>query len=423
MERRFPERTLNILHAVGEFGSRIGYPVYAVGGFVRDLLLGRENLDIDLVVEGDGISFARGLAGELGATCKAFDHFGTAAIYLRDGSKIDVATARRESYRRPAALPDVEMSSIRYDLHRRDFTINSLAINLSPDHFGDLVDFFRAEEDLRKGVIRVLHRDSLVDDPTRAFRAIRFAHRYRFRISPMTRRLIRESIDGRFFDRLSGKRLFAELKLLLKEERPMEALILLAQSGLLQVFHPRLNMGAKERRLFRRVKRTLDWFKNISPSEPAYPWLTYLLALFDPLGDEELKGVRERLDIGGKREREALDKREMARSNLETLASLRRPRRSEIYKCLKGLPSELLIYLLARSRGRTLWRRISLYITTLRHVKLSVGGKEIMGLGLEPGPRYSAILDQLLLAKLDGMVKGREGEIDFIRGRVGGRVD
>ncbi len=415
MEERLPERATDMLRSSGELAARRGQSVFAVGGFVRDLLLGRENLDIDLVVEGDGIAFARALAAGLGGTCKAFDRFGTAAVYFKDRSKIDVATARVESYRRPAALPDVKCSSLREDLYRRDFTINSLAVMLNPGGYGRLIDFFGGQEDLKRGIVRALHRGSFIDDPTRALRAIRFAHRYRFRISGMTGRLIQDAIRDKLFDRLSGKRIFAEIRLLLMEERPVKVLGLMERYGLLTVIHKGLGMGAEGRIQLRRLERAIDWLAVNLPVENFYRWLAYFVVLLGPLSEGELKRVRERLDIGGKREREVLDKRAAAHSGLKRLRLMRRPKMSDIYRALEGLPLELLLYLMGRADTRPLRSRISHYILHLRHVRLSVTGRELIGLGLVPGPQYGEILHRLLLARVDGRVRDREEEIEFVR--------
>ncbi|GAI24807.1 unnamed protein product, partial [marine sediment metagenome] len=163
---------------------------YVVGGFVRDLLLGIENLDIDIVVEGKGIILAQKLGKELKGEVKKFPEFGTAAVMLPDGFKIDVATARSEFYEYPAALPRVEFASLKQDLYRRDFTINSMAVRLNKKGLGDLIDFYGGERDLKKKVVRVLYNLSFVEDPTRIFRAIRFEQRYGFQIDSQTRGFI-----------------------------------------------------------------------------------------------------------------------------------------------------------------------------------------------------------------------------------------
>ncbi|MGD2023864.1 MAG: CBS domain-containing protein, partial [Desulfobacterales bacterium] len=205
LKERLSKRILNILKSAGEVADESGYGAYVVGGFVRDLFLYRTNEDVDIVVEGDGIAFARKYAEMAGARIHTYQKFGTAVIIFPDGFKIDVASARLEYYKFPAALPIVEMSSIKLDLYRRDFTINTLAIQLNPDKFGTLIDFFSARKDIKEKIIRVLHNLSFVEDPTRVFRAIRFEQRFGFTIGKLTDGLIDNAVSMNFFRGLSGR--------------------------------------------------------------------------------------------------------------------------------------------------------------------------------------------------------------------------
>ena len=161
-------------------GEELSLPVYAVGGFVRDLLLGIENYDIDVTVEGDGILFAETFAKRFGCRCKTHHKFGTGVLIFPDGLKIDVASTRVEYYESPGALPTVESSTLKADMYRRDFTINTLAIRLNTPEFGVLIDYYGGQRDIQERIIRVLHNLSFVEDPTRVFRAIRFEQRLEF---------------------------------------------------------------------------------------------------------------------------------------------------------------------------------------------------------------------------------------------------
>ncbi len=175
-----------MLKRIGEVADEFGYGAYVVGGFVRDLFLYRLDEDVDIVIEGDGIAFAKKYAKLEGARIHTYEKFGTAVIIFSDGYKVDVASARLEYYKFPAALPIVEMSSIKLDLYRRDFTINTLAIQLNRKKFGTLIDFFSARKDIKEKIIRVLQNLSFVEDPTRVFRAIRFEQRFGFTIGKLT---------------------------------------------------------------------------------------------------------------------------------------------------------------------------------------------------------------------------------------------
>src|SRR2546425_10643522 len=215
--RRLPSKIFNRLREIGALADAMDASAYLVGGLVRDLLLGQTNLDVDIAVEGDAMTFARRLADRYGAGLKIFEKFGTALVVFPDGFKLDVATARCESYAHPTALPTVKPSSIKDDLYRRDFTINALAIRLTVRRFRELVDFYGGLRDLEHKVIRVLHSRSFVDDPTRVFRAIRFEQRFGFRIEKHTLTLLKEAAASDLVHRLSGPRLRNEVMRLLSE--------------------------------------------------------------------------------------------------------------------------------------------------------------------------------------------------------------
>lgn len=222
-----------ILHAAGSLAAGMGFCAYAVGGMVRDLLLGRGSFDLDIVVEGEGIRFARSLAGRLQARVKGYERFGTATITLPTRTKVDVATARTEVYDEPAALPRVTPGSIRDDLFRRDFTINAMALSLAPAEFGRLLDEFGGVRDIRERRIRVLHDRSFIDDPTRIFRAVRFESRLGFRIVASDVRLIGSALSDSLLQKLQEYRIAAELRLILKEPDPARPLRRLEQLGVI----------------------------------------------------------------------------------------------------------------------------------------------------------------------------------------------
>jgi tRNA nucleotidyltransferase (CCA-adding enzyme) len=222
-----------MLHAAGSLASEMGFHAYAVGGMVRDLLLGINSFDLDIVVVGDGIRFAGSLADQLHATVKSHERFGTATIHFPDLLRVDVATARTEFYERPAALPRVTPGSIRDDMHRRDFTINSLAVSLMPEEFGRLLDFFHGVRDLRERHIRVLRGQSFMDDPTRIFRAVRFETRLGFRMVRSTEQLLVEALSRSILSELEDYRIATELRLILEEPDPAGTLKRLAQLGVI----------------------------------------------------------------------------------------------------------------------------------------------------------------------------------------------
>ncbi|MEK7813299.1 MAG: DHHA1 domain-containing protein, partial [Candidatus Desantisbacteria bacterium] len=246
--KKIPLAIQNLFQEIGKTADSLGYPVFVVGGFVRDLLLGKDNFDIDIVVEGDGICFAKEFARKIEGQCKTHQRFKTAVITFQDGFKIDVATARREHYEHPSALPKVEESPIIEDLLRRDFTINAMAIKINKDDYGSLIDFFGGEKDIKDRVIRVLHTKSFIDDPTRIFRAIRFESRLNFHLDALTQDLILEATTNEpLFDRLANQRVRDELIQILDDEKPQTAISRLEELGVLKYIHPSIAVTSRGR--------------------------------------------------------------------------------------------------------------------------------------------------------------------------------
>jgi tRNA nucleotidyltransferase (CCA-adding enzyme) len=217
MKEQFPERVMALLERIGALAASQGARAYLVGGPVRDLILGVDNLDLDITVEGDAMALGRQLAHQLGSRIYSYKKYLTCTVKGRD-FKIDFATARKESYEKPAAMPKVKPGTLRDDLRRRDFTINAMAVSLSPRDFGALIDPFGGLRDLGGKIVRVMHGRSFVDDPTRIFRAIRFSGRLGFRMDPRTLSLARSAVAHGMTDRLENYRIHNELNLIMKEK-------------------------------------------------------------------------------------------------------------------------------------------------------------------------------------------------------------
>jgi len=415
MRERLPQKIMTILARAGQVAQELGYHAYVVGGFVRDLFIKQENLDVDLVIEGDGIIFAKTFAARYGARARVFQKFKTAVIIFPDDFKIDVATARTEYYEAPGALPVVEYSSIKMDLYRRDFTINTLAINLNPDEFGTLLDFFGALRDLKERRISVLHNLSFVEDPTRVFRAIRFEQRFGFRISKLTINLIQNAVKNNFFDRLSGVRLFHELQLILQEENPIPAIARLAELDLLKAIHPRLWFDEGTRNMLDRVQAVLSWMDLSYLEEKFERWLVYFLGLVEPLTREELEEMMDRFKPPPKLAAAIVEGKEAADQALVKLFRLGEPSRSQLYRLLSPIGTEFLLYMMAKSRQEPSKRLISLYFTHLKHLKPELRGRDLIALGFQPGPQIKEMLNMLHEARLNEVVKNKREELDLIR--------
>ena len=279
LSTRLPQPMLHMLHRAGELGDRLQVSVYAVGGFVRDIMLSRPAVefdDVDLVVEGDGIAFARALAQELGGRVREHRTFMTALIIYHDENgeeqRLDVATARLEYYKYPAALPTVELSSIKMDLFRRDFTINAMALRLNKGQFGCLVDFFGGQSDIQRKTIRIIHALSFVEDPTRIIRAVRFEQRYGFHISTQGEKLIKNALSLNLVEKLSGARILHELNLIFREDEPETCLRRLNELGVLAAIHPSLVLNADKNELLDSLREVIDWYRLLYFSPPCTSW-------------------------------------------------------------------------------------------------------------------------------------------------------
>jgi len=415
MRRRLPAKIFNRLREIGRLADATGASAYLVGGLVRDLLLGHTNLDVDIAVEGDGMAFARRLADQHGAGLKIFEKFATAYVVFPDGFKLDVATARRESYAHPTALPAVKPSSIKDDLCRRDFTINALAIRLNASHFGELVDFYGGQRDLEHKVLRVLHACSFVDDPTRVFRAIRFEQRFGFHIEKHTLTLLKEAAASDLVRRLSGPRLRNEVMRLLSEQAPTRAIRRMAEFDLLRFLHTGLALTAHLAGLLSDLGKSLAWWTKRFPRRPLDRALVYFIGLFDELSASATDAVAKRLALPGEQANKIrLAKKHLA-PTLRFLVRQRSPKPSDTYRALADLPDEGLVLLVAKARSKGIARLVLAYLTIHQHVKPSLNGTDLKTLGLKPGPVYKTILDRLLDARLNGEVKTKADERKLVK--------
>lgn len=415
MKERLSKRLIQILKTIGETAAGIGYDAFVAGGFVRDLFMYRSNEDIDIVIEGDGIDFAKKYSIAHGGRFHSHEKFGTAVIIFPDGFKIDVASARLEYYKFPAALPVVEMSSIKLDLFRRDFTINTLAIALNPDRFGILIDFFSGQKDIKEKVIRVLHNMSFVEDPTRVFRAIRFEQRFGFSIGKLTLGLIENAVKMNFFERLSGRRVFSELRQILEEENPVSAIARLHDFKLLAVIHPSIVMDTERILLFNSVKKVLSWHDLLFFEEVYMKWAVYFLALIYRSDQQTTISICNRLELPSRLESIFAHERFHAEKCLQYLERNQPISNSALYSQLKGFGTEFILFMMAATEHETVKKMISNYFTQLRFIKPTIRGKDLLEMGIPPGPVYREILQSILFAKLNGRLQTHSDELSYVR--------
>src|SRR3954452_5192396 len=376
--------------------------VSLVGGTVRDLLLGEPGFDVDLAVEGDGQAFARALAAELGGRATTHDAFGTAVVEYGDGEHADVVTARRERYESPAALPLVEPSTIEDGLSRRDFTINAMAVALTGESEGTLVDPFEGRRDLEAKTIRVLHDGSFVDDPTRIFRALRYASRYAFALDEHTEALAREAIEAGLVARLSPARVRDELVVLLDEPTAQRSLLRLEQLGLDRAVGPTRTADEEARGLFRRLLELADGYGLAIPS-----WRLGLAALTRHLSEprawldglklrrQDARAIAAAVEVGPQLAAQLRDRRDPA--EVVALAEPHPPDAPLFALALEDLPA------------------LRDYFERLREVRLEVDGADLAELGLEESPRVGEVLAELRRRKLNGELDGRDSELAAAR--------
>ncbi len=409
---------ITLLKTIGEVADSLNFKAYAVGGFVRDLLLKKANLDLDIVIEGDGIVYAKMLAAELGGRVRTHERFATAMVVLPDDFKIDIATARLEYYEYPAALPTIELSSLKLDLFRRDFTINAMAMQLNPKTFGTLNDFFNCQNDLKYKSIKVLHNLSFVEDPTRIFRAIRLEKRMDFAIAKHTERLMKNAVKMKLFGKADDPRFFTELKVILSEENPIPAIERLAELNLFQFLWPDLKPNLKIDRRFLHIlnqaHRSISWFKLLYLKDNLQSWVVYLLAIMGRSGSRELRAFTKRFTIPPKTSTQLIRQKEHSDKISNLLSRRKIMSNSEIYWLFEELSIESLLYLMAIARKNRIKKYISNYVTTLRKIKTKTTGKKLQKMGYTPGPLFKSILNDLLSARLDELVASEQDEIDFI---------
>lgn len=416
MQDNLDKNILSILKNIGDLAEELNYKAYVVGGFVRDLLMDKKNFDIDIVVEGDGTKFASYFAKKYKG--KAFIHqkFKTAVVTMENGFKIDFATARTEYYITPAAAPEVVESSVKSDLFRRDFTINAMAVRLDGSQFGNLLDYFMGQKDIQDKKIRVLHSLSIVDDPSRALRAIRFAVRFGFEIGSHTERLLKHAQSLDLYNRIIGLRKFLELQYILQEENYLQALQLLNKYDILKIYSEKIRYDDELTAKFKRGENLYNWYKIQFEKDIDIWRLRFNILFFIVKGDEYVKFI-DNLELPGKL---ALmlknDHKYMEYAN-GLFKRYKDHKPSFIYGVCLNLSTESALAL-AAVMGESKQDIIKDYMTVYKDVKISLNGNDLIKLGVKKGPDVKKYLDILLKAKLDNIINTKEDEINYIKNNL-----
>ena len=395
-----PALARSLLDQVVSLASGRRLPTYLVGGPLRDLLLDRPSLDLDIAVEGDAMALAGELAKTIGGRAVVHPPFLTATIRL-PGFHIDLITARSETYVRPGALPTVKPATIREDLLRRDFTINALALRLSGPEAGEILDLAGGRADLDARLVRVLHERSFRDDATRILRAVRYASRFGFEIEPDALAWLQR--DLAYLETISGARIHRELARMLAEDEPEGALRYLHDLGAFAAIHPALHFETEHAAAFARLRELNPTGARASYS-PVLAW---------NLTEPQALDLARRLGVT-KPQREAL----RAMPGLRRLGpKLARPslKRSALTEVLAPFLLPALWAFAALTEDPTVRNRILDYLTKARHERPHLNGDDLLALGVPQGPQLGDLIRSLRAKRLDREATSRQGEKRLVR--------
>lgn len=411
---KLPNNILSLIYLIRDISRRLDCPAYLVGGFVRDLILEVQNLDLDITVEGDGLNFAMQLANRLNGKIIRHRRFGTATVTTPGKIKIDIAMARKEFYERPASLPKVEPGGIKDDLKRRDFTINAIAISLNPDNFAEIIDFFAGQDDICNRKIRVLHDLSFIDDPTRILRAIRFEQRYKFRIEGHTLRLLKDAVCLNMLDKVHPHRLRDGIVLIFKERHPVRYIKRIKDLTIMSFIAKNLDLNKKKADFLNSIYRTMNWFGNHMPHKRQLDtWVMYFIGLISDLDVRQINAICKKFAFVRGDTIRILSYKNLSYKLEKTLKQRLSP--SLIYKLLEPLSYEVILLIKAGSKNKILHKNIEDFLKVYNSTRLHITGNDLANLGIPSGPCYKRIFNQILYAKLDGKINTKDDELKFIK--------
>lgn len=413
LKERLPKKVIRLLKELGDVADSLGYGIYLVGGLVRDIFLKFENLDVDIVVEGNGIEFAREFAKSHPARVRSHRKFGTAVLIFPDGFKVDVATARIEYYKSPGAPPIVETSSLKLDLYRRDFTMNTLAVSLSKRSFGTLIDYFGGQKDIKDRALRVLHNLSFVEDPTRMLRAIRFEQRFGFTIGKLTLALMKTAAKMDWADSLASRRILWELKLILKEEDPISALERLKEFDFLKFASPHLDFNDAVKNLLEEVNEVIAWYHLLFLEEAITEWKVYWYGLTSGIDTDVFQRLNHEIGAG------SMSSRGQAEQQLMDDLFKFEGTDYALFAMLRSHDTEMLLYLMAKAKNERMKRLISHFFTQLKGKMIRLNGNDLLKMGFQSGPIFKKIFERLLEARMNQLTQKKEDEIALVKEEFG----
>ena len=415
LEEYLPEKEMRLFQVIAQTAEETGMSVYLIGGIVRDILLGIQSLDVDLVVEGDGILFATVLVKKIGGKIRVHEKFCAGVIVLENGIKVDVATARMEYYLYPGALPSIKKSSIKADLFRRDFSINSQAIKLNGKNAFFLIDCFNGQRDIKDKTIRILHNRSFIEDPTRIFRAVRFEQRFGFALEKQTLALLESAVKKKTLDGLSGYRVWSELRIMLRETKPIRCIRRMKELGLFGFIHPDFYIDSNSLRGLELIPRTITDSKVDQVLQKPETWKVYLYGLLLGTSEGVLEKIMERLNFSRRLAQRTRNDFRGCRRMLRILQNDKEPSSYELYEVFSELSIEAIFWLMALEGNGRLNQYVLLFYTQYRSIaKISLTGNDFLAMGFETGPIFQEIFRSLRKARLEGRIKSRKDEVQFI---------
>jgi tRNA nucleotidyltransferase (CCA-adding enzyme) len=447
-----------LLESLGTVSEDAGCRSYLIGGFPRDIFIymlksypetsdkyksstvfetNSRFLDLDIAVEGGAEKLAGFLKRDIGSKfkinyLKIHNKFGTVLIEFSVNGlplKIDLASLRTEEYQSPGSLPKVNTRgiSLEYDMRRRDFTINTVAFSLNRKDFFETIDYSSGLSDIFKKKIRILHELSFIDDPTRMFRAVRFEKRLAFRIDRKTVKLIEIAIGKKVLDNISGKRIFSEIDLLLKEKNPAANFERLEKLGILKGIYPKLAFDKKNKAVFKKIYKYFNESCKNSKQRKVFKQadagIFYAAEILYGLNAGELSGVAARLNIGGRLEKTLktiyCGIGEISALKINNLFNLNL-KNTEIYDKLNKIDKRSILFYLFKSVREdaadfNFIKIIKKYLNEIMFIAPQVNGNDIKSLGVGEGPLCGKILGEIRLLKISGRLNSKKDEIKYIK--------
>ena len=398
-------RVLPLIDFIGRQAEGLGMKAYLVGGSVRDLMLKRDSLDLDIVVEGSAALLAKAVAENKNVRVNVYPAFKTATVVLTSGLSVDFATARKETYKTSGALPSVVEGTIHDDIFRRDFTINAMAIAINPGQSAMLVDDFGGLKDLKQKKISVLHEKSFKDDPTRILRAVRFQKRFKFQIEPLTLRQMKAAISRGAISRVKPPRWFQEFRKILQEDNVVDCIRQLKTIGAMDFVAKPFRCDFN---LLKRIKKAIK-----SDGLTIDISLVYIMALVHSFSEKKAAVLLQSWNLTREEVKKVLSV--IMRKNVIHVLSASHLSNSQIYRALEGLSNEAILFLSCLAFNRRCLRCAKLYQEKLSGTRLEINGEDVKNLGVNEGRHVKVILDKVLDCKLDGQIKSRKQELDFVQ--------